>query len=1599
MKRFSRILAMMAMQAWLFMPGLFAQNLLNNGSFESGQVGWTGWGSTLTVTTANPQEGNHSARFTAGSTLEQTGISLDTGQQYKLSFWLRINGMAGNDWGGIRIAVISMDWTEWHHSDFFTVNNRPTGQWFNEVISVQPTVSPVRVQVQFFGGGGWTSYDFQIDNMVLFEDVPVNSPPVIQSFSVTPVTGTVPFTVTGSVVASDPDGVVQNYVFDMGDGAVYSGSSTFQHTYRVQGEYTIRVTVADDEGATAYDTVHIIALGTSPHQIQVTHPPGAVYTTSFDTINIQGIRQHGAGDIFWVNHRTGQSGFEPVGTNHFSINNLALGPGSNQIHIQSASGTGQYVMTMLDVVYQPVGYNGPVISNITANNTQVTQYERTDIHFDIATVADNLSFPYDPSMPANLQTGSGISVDMEFTQGAISLTQPAFLDMGYTRIGDVLVPSGEKRWTVRMAFADTGIWNSQIIARDTMGITILPGPTFTVLPDPEHDGYLRVSQSDNRYFEYDSGKPFIPVGHGTSAATPDITDQEIAAWSANGVNFGRFWLSSASPFSDPWSSWATHHTMANNGYMPPPLLTSSQKFGNGQFSYRIAAPAIPNVNTPAIFRGFWEKPIAVEPSSTYRVIARVKTVDVTGGGGLVLKMGTWLDTQVTNPGIGTTISPYATGDNGWFYLVGVINTHATQHTLDYLYLVLEDAVGEAFLDQLTIQKLHPNGSLDQNILPKWNANTHQYLDPIKSKEADYMIEEANNHGIHYKVVIHEKGDYIKNHIDQAGLPSSTHGNFDQPENTPLHRLYQYYWRNLIARWGYATAIHSWELVNEGAPGSYMNLTNDLFNYFVNHSPYHRMTSTSFWSEWMPQFWQDVHSDYGNVHAYIMTTGFIDTVTIDGILYNRQQLQRDAAAAVYAYAVHIGTDPARTKPVVIGETDLDQPGNQEPDPLLSNDTAGVWLHNFIWAHINHGGVPALIWDPLYIRMHDLYPRYRNFRAFMEGIPLQNGRYGAVTATASDPMLRVWGQMDQQEGQAHFWVQNRQHTWHRVTVENIQPVPITSIITIGGFNQGDVEVEWWDPWDSLAGPYHIDTMTINASGDLELNIVNLQRDLAFRIRMLDVLPPAAPARDWAQHQQNASRTGRTAVSVAPPYRTRWIWAGPQDVYRNAQSEPGWSDNLTSSPGYSFPIPNQVNFTIAGGVQPIIKGHRLYFGTMDGDAYALDMRDGTTLWNAPIPGGTITSAGVLEDVALFFSVRGVVHAFDTLTGNQLWSYNTRGALTAPPAIMGNSVVVANNKGKITRLDATGNILWERELLVPVVGGIAAAGNRVYVPAEDMVVYALNFATGHTEASRKVIGQSFRMCHPVFYDGRVYITSVPIPMTGSEYVMEEVMMSSTSIQDEEDNIRQWLQGNTNGGAWPDASTDWQHFFVLDHQTLADLYLVPSGPVDGCGYPPPAPVVDMQGNVIKWWKTRYPTLTTSGNVFGTNYSIDLAAINPTNGNRVALGNGLSNFWLLETDNLYGLSVGGDYLWARQNFRGTACIRLTQSLNSFRLVQVTTRINDGGDFSGADIYYRESNQWNGYLSQPYLVTQPRTHSRVAPAIAGEYVFISEEFGIVAIENY
>ena len=86
---------------------------------------------------------------------------------------------------------------------------------------------------------------------------PSNQPPVA-SATATPASGIAPLTVAfDGRGSSDPDGSIVNYAWTFGDGATAAGSTT-NHTYQAAGNYSARLTVTDNQGATHTATLSIV---------------------------------------------------------------------------------------------------------------------------------------------------------------------------------------------------------------------------------------------------------------------------------------------------------------------------------------------------------------------------------------------------------------------------------------------------------------------------------------------------------------------------------------------------------------------------------------------------------------------------------------------------------------------------------------------------------------------------------------------------------------------------------------------------------------------------------------------------------------------------------------------------------------------------------------------------------------------------------------------------------------------------------------------------------------------------------------------------------------------------------------------------------------------------------------------------------------------------------------------------------------------------------------------------------------------------------------------------------------------------------------------
>src|SRR5262249_13051668 len=83
------------------------------------------------------------------------------------------------------------------------------------------------------------------------------------------------------------------------------------------------------------------------------------------------------------------------------------------------------------------------------------------------------------------------------------------------------------------------------------------------------------------------------------------------------------------------------------------------------------------------------------------------------------------------------------------------------------------------------------------------------------------------------------------------------------------------------------------------------------------------------------------------------------------------------------------------------------------------------------------------------------------------------------------------------------------------------------------------------------------------------------------------PARAAEDRPHRAYDWGRAPTAAEGVAPPYRARWIWCGPDRILRNKASNPAWPDDLSlgDRPGVNYPMPARVPLTFAGRAQSVV------------------------------------------------------------------------------------------------------------------------------------------------------------------------------------------------------------------------------------------------------------------------------------------------------------------------------------------------------------------------------------------------------------------------------
>ncbi len=809
----------------------------------------------------------------------------------------------------------------------------------------------------------------------------------------------------------------------------------------------------------------------------------------------------------------------------------------------------------------------PQISGASDNrafypDSQIPKYEKLEITFQVNTVAANLQFPYDPTPPPGIPAGAGISVDAQFTPDnwQTFYSQPAFYyqDYQYQDVNgkDWIYPTGSYSWKVRFAPDRVGDWQYKLIAKDAGGQTVSNPVSFAV-SSSANKGFIGVSPTDSRYFEYGDGTYFPSLGynmnynHVSWDEPVQGNENNFRIMGQNGIQLARMWLSQWGIFGSMFGHWRSMSLGSEYDG-----LTFEQAYPGSEVSMKLYWTDGQPVGNPAMFIGWMKKAPAVKRNTKYHISIRYLLPESLAGPrvagrpyGLTAKVGLWID-NIWESGTGTVVAPYAKEASGWTNLEGEYNSGS----LDFLpnfYLVLENVIdgtasgfgNTAYIDYVEIKEDLGNGQYGPNIVPKsWMAQ-HYYFNQHESLAFDKVVDLAKQYGIYLRPVILEKNDWIFNKIGYDGSLNVSYSNNNFYGNwrtvTKVRWLHQSWWRYLQARWGYSPNIHSWELLNEGDPysglhytqadefGKYMHCevfgmpVDDTNGWKCNYAhPNRHMTNTSHWNSFptLP-FWENnnyPNIDFADFHQYTnegATTNLrVDAEGTYSVNIGLPSDFYDTASSTNKASLAVGAKQTFGvgKPTVRGETGFtigDSDGWNHG--YFATDTQGIWLHKFIWGQINPGGLIESYWydtQHIYPSGIDLRPLFGRYYKFIKDIPLSNGNYVNAEAIASDANIRAWGQKDIANGRVHLWIDNKNHTWKNV-VDGTVINPASATITVSGFRPNTAyPVQWWDTY--AGSLLQNEVINSNNSGDIIIYVSNLTADTAVKIGDYSVTPSPSP-----------------------------------------------------------------------------------------------------------------------------------------------------------------------------------------------------------------------------------------------------------------------------------------------------------------------------------------------------------------------------------------------------------------------------------------------------------------------------------------------------------
>ena len=185
--------------------------------------------------------------------------------------------------------------------------------------------------------------------------------------------------------------------------------------------------------------------------------------------------------------------------------------------------------------------------------------------------------------------------------------------------------------------------------------------------------------------------------------------------------------------------------------------------------------------------------------------------------------------------------------------------------------------------------------------------------------------------------------------------------------------------------------------------------------------------------------------------------------------------------------------------------------------------------------------------------------------------------------------------------------------------------------------------------------------------------------------------------------------STVRSSPIYQNDMVYVGAEEGDFLAM-------DLRGQPKWRFKCKRAVLCT------PLVGKGNVFFTSLDGTLYALDMKAGWPVWRFRMAKGSASSPCLADNFVIVGSADGYIYCVDAGNAREIWRFQTGHQVSGSPVIHKDSVYCGSADGILYCLEyRTGRLRWKFNTGGPITNSPIVYNDVLYLGSSDHILYAL--------------------------------------------------------------------------------------------------------------------------------------------------------------------------------------------------------------------------------------------------------------------------------------